>query len=683
MINTNNIYLNIAPNVGVDLLWWLTSLFAVIGIVYILTTFYTKSSLMLGIKRKKIKKRELGPIVSEFLFFDENTATLEDKNTYISLKIQIRQLLKNKRDRKVLAEVLVELSQDLSGETLRSLHSLYKNLGLEKDALIKLKSWKWYTISQGILELTQMKVTDSYNQITKFVNDRRGVIHKQSVIAIVSLKDEGINYFLDTTQHKISEWQQLKLLEILQNKKDFNPPRFKNWLFSKNTDTVLFALRLLKYYDQNDGNEAIIQLIRHKNSLIRLEAIQCVGEFFLVEARETLKNVFWVSNNDCKLLIIEVIETLGFKEDVAFLKLIEDSKQVFAVKNKAYAAINGLMPENHLKLDGLEEISSDYLDSLINTKELKEKEASFLEEKISEEKQNNNTIEEVENIKTVKEPEDKKEENINLEFTIEDIEEDTVKEIAPIDDEKHIEFIKFLDSKNEEFSSEIYDELYFKQDKDKKLELLEKIEDTGTSYEISLLENIIKKETNEQLKEKAEFILNRISKNQEDIIEEVDPKIIFLPEQTVFKNLYENCDTEAKLILLEEISMLGDRKELNFVIEELKSSEHIIRQKAAKVKLILEKRIENESIEEVEAIIENDTLVLPKLEDVEFNINMDLDSTTTDKAVEPVLECDENKLMPLEYCFLMEELEIKPQKPFSLFNIDFELSDEFYTDQYN
>ncbi|MDO6782355.1 hypothetical protein, partial [Marinovum sp. 1_MG-2023] len=85
-----------------------------------------------------------------------------------------------------------------------------------------------------------------YEQITRFVNGSRGVIRKQSVIAIVSLKDEGINYFLDTTQHKISEWQQLKLLEILQNKKNYNPPRFKNWLFSKNTDTVLFALRLVK-----------------------------------------------------------------------------------------------------------------------------------------------------------------------------------------------------------------------------------------------------------------------------------------------------------------------------------------------------------------------------------------------------------------------------------------------------
>ncbi len=283
-------------------------------------------------------------MISEFLFIEDD-ATKVEKTNYINLKIEIRQLLKNDFNRDVLSEILLDLRKDVAGDTLKRLFKLYQDLGLHKDAYAKLKSWRWEVISKGILELTQMQVTEAYNFITKFINDKRATIRKQAEIALVTLKPEGINYFLDNTKYKISEWQQLKLLDVIRNQEDYLPPPFKAWLTSQNRYVVLFALRLIKYYNQNDAYSSLIELVKHKNNQIKEEAIACIKEFNVVEALATLKLVFWKSNTDLKIAILDAIGVLGSEADIEFLTLIETKEANFSVKSKALSSINTISPE--------------------------------------------------------------------------------------------------------------------------------------------------------------------------------------------------------------------------------------------------------------------------------------------------------------------------------------------------
>ena len=230
-------------------------------------------------------------MISNFLFYEDD-ASLQEKYNYVQLKLDIRELLKDNFNRKVLIGILLDLKKDISGEARYRLFDLYKDLGLHQDAFKKLKSWRWEVISKGILELTQLQVEESYGSIKKFINHKKGVIRKQAQLATVSLRHEGISYFLDTCKYRISEWQQLKLLDILRNLEDFQPPRFKAWLTAKNKDVVLFSLRLIKYYKQNDANASLIELVKHKNDQVKIEAINCIKEFVVFEALETLKAVF-------------------------------------------------------------------------------------------------------------------------------------------------------------------------------------------------------------------------------------------------------------------------------------------------------------------------------------------------------------------------------------------------------
>lgn len=346
-----------APKVHTDLLWDLTTVFVVLAAVFFISIFFFRSRITKRSRRTLEKKRELSPMISEFIFYSED-GTKEEKDTYINHKIHIRELLKDDFDRRVLASTLMELRKDVSGQAQEQLIDLYKNLGLHLDAYKHLKSWRWEVVAKGILELTQMQVTESYQVIVRFINDPRSTVRKQAEIATITLRNEGISYFLDTTRYKISEWQQLSLLEILRNNKDFAPPQFKAWLTSKNKHVVLFALRLIKHYNQNDASSALIELVKHRNDQIKLEAIACLKTFNVIAARDTLKLVFWRCSTEVKISIIGAISEFGDKDDIGFLKQIENKRLDFTVKSKALSAINAILPESILPTEGIEQVSN-------------------------------------------------------------------------------------------------------------------------------------------------------------------------------------------------------------------------------------------------------------------------------------------------------------------------------------
>ncbi len=341
------------PKIQTDLLWDLTMLFLGLAIVIFSTIFYFRNKLRTTSRRVQEKKKELSPMISEFIFYS-NDVPIEEKHIYIKHKILIRDLLKNEFDRKVLISILLDLSKDVSGDTQKQLIHLYKNLGLHEDAYKKLKSWRWQVVAKGILELTQMQVTESYQFIVRFINNKRSVIRKQAEIATVTLKNEGISHFMDTTKYRISEWQQLVFLEVLRNNKDFEPPRFKAWLTSKNKHVVLLALRFIKHFNQNDAKASLIELLKHRNNQIKEEAIYCLREFHVVEALDTLKLVFWRCSTDIKILILGAIADLGDTKDIEFLKQIEHKRVHYLVKSKALNAINSIVPESIMPTKDIE-----------------------------------------------------------------------------------------------------------------------------------------------------------------------------------------------------------------------------------------------------------------------------------------------------------------------------------------
>ncbi|HSR60960.1 MAG TPA: HEAT repeat domain-containing protein [Robiginitalea sp.] len=335
------------PRIQTELLWELVLLFAGLGGVYLLLIFWMRNRISARREAIRLHKRDLAPMISNFLFY-QHESEAEDRDTYIRMKIEIREMLKVPLNREVMTEVLMDLRMDVSGDARERLFQLFQDLELHQDSFRKLDSWRWERVSKGILELTEMQVETAYPFIRKFINDRRSVIRKQAQLATVMLREEGIAYCLDTAHFGISEWQQLKLLEILRLREDYSPPRFRVWLTSENRDVVLFALRLIRYYRQNDAETALITLLGHRNRKIKGAALECIREFRFVSALEPIKELFSGANEELKLLILDTIGLIGSERELGFLEQLALHDANFIIRSKARAVMNLLKPDSVL-----------------------------------------------------------------------------------------------------------------------------------------------------------------------------------------------------------------------------------------------------------------------------------------------------------------------------------------------
>ncbi len=787
-----NIALINAPKIHTNLLWDLTILFAVIGVIYFTTIFFFRNKIGANSKKVVQIKKELSPMISEFLFYEGEEGTKEERRTYVNLKIEVRELIKDQFHRKILSEILLDLQKDVSGTTKKRLFKLYKDLGLHQDAFNKLKSWRWEVVSKGILELTKMHVDEAYSFITKHINDRRSVVRKQAEIAIVTLRKEGINYFLDNTRNKVSQWQQLKLLDVIRNTEDYKPPRFKAWLTSKNKDVVLFSLRLIKHYNQSDARTSIVELVKHKNKQIKEEAIDCIKKFNITEAIDVLKTVFRKNDVHIKLLILDAIGSLGSENDIEFLKKIHKKESNFNIKSKALGVINTIMPDTILPTEGIEEfankldelekntVTEDYWkqkeinvdNSLINENDIKVDES---EDEIFN-KEDVDTLEEVKDLmiedtfETDEIVEDfipeqvdhtkidvTEEEALNqilndtdievleLEdevyvpvFSDDDIEataflpvvtaydtiseeidevsndvieenesleqEDNIENIIPEEDFLQIDFIlkdqeEDIESNpiNETIDIKSYENInhyssFFEKDDYNKTLLLDTIEDAKDEKDIPLLKEILEQESNKLIRGRAWEILKDIS-NEEieyyrvDTPNEENVDLQNAAMNSIFYQLFQVSDHECKLMLLDEILEIGDAKEVVFLKSLLDDSNKEIRIKASTIIKEIQKRNNNLEEEEVSVEEDIDSILNKELKPLKaVNLDTEEDLNYAKEVVfvpkEDVKEedvtfniKDSKDLLPLEFCFVLDSLDIELPKPFSVFDIDFELNE--------
>ncbi|MGB5820556.1 MAG: hypothetical protein WBG90_13820 [Saonia sp.] len=176
------------------------------------------------------------------------------------------------------------------------------------------------------------------------------------------------------------------------------------------------------------------------------------------------------------------------------------------------------------------------------------------------------------------------------------------------------------------YSQSVFKPLYFDNDYYNRVLLLDTIGDVGDKREIPLLKEIIVKEENTAIRTSALDILNEISgKNYRFITEEaaiVENKDFM--DSSIFKRLFCGRDTSVKLMLLDEIGTLGDTRELAFLNTLVNHSDKKIRDKARKVKVLLEKRCEEEVIKNTTTLSEK--INGPQDETVYSNENRPQDS---------------------------------------------------------
>lgn len=224
--------------------------------------------------REKNKKDKLIPIIDRILFsvlFDNKTIN----DIYKENDMHI--LLKKKFFLNLLLVNVLRLHKNYSGDYAIKLKELYVASGLVNVSFAKLKAKSWNLKCEGIRELSQMDIKESYDEIYKYTFSEFNTLKLEAFVGAVRLKGlKGLNTLTDHNE-PLNDWIQLNILNAIKNSDYGSFPDSDRFLNSSNECIVIFGLRLISLYNQSNYYEQIKKIMLSASSeRIKKQAVKTI-----------------------------------------------------------------------------------------------------------------------------------------------------------------------------------------------------------------------------------------------------------------------------------------------------------------------------------------------------------------------------------------------------------------------
>ena len=237
-----------------------------------------------------------------------------------------------------------DVSVNLKGESWNRLRELYLVLGLDADSIQKAYSRRWHIKVKGFRELAFMNVSDANDEIYKSLNSDNEILRMEAQIALVRLSDYDPFEFLDHLQQPFSMWEQISLHELIVQH-NLDVPLFSKWLASENDTVVMFALRMIREFNQKETERDIVNVLSHKSPAVRLVAIGVAGDLGMESTREVMKRMYKNEGYNNSLEILKSMGKMPDKSMLNFLKLVLDKEDDVQLQIEATKAIENIGEE--------------------------------------------------------------------------------------------------------------------------------------------------------------------------------------------------------------------------------------------------------------------------------------------------------------------------------------------------
>lgn len=284
-------------------------------------------------------------VIYKVIFHEDDNQTGELLNiisrTDIRIPKGLTQHLSNKNFRKILITKLVGVKLNMSGTASENLTRLFRQLNFDKQVLKMLNSYSWYKKASAIQQIGIMELEEYRQRLFEFVDHERGLIRVEAQNAILKFYGfEGLR-FLDNATYPITEWQQIKLLEQLASLHTENFTGIEVWLESKNDTIVLFALKLVKNYHRFELFDQVVICLRHKNPLVRQQAIKVLKDLPSEHSATILIDIYFSETANNQLTILNALESVSTDTEIPFLLslLSDDVNAIRIASAKALASL--------------------------------------------------------------------------------------------------------------------------------------------------------------------------------------------------------------------------------------------------------------------------------------------------------------------------------------------------------
>jgi HEAT repeat protein len=267
-------------------------------------------------RQKQRLKEQYQDSITEYLFSEEGgqPESLREADTA--------------RKKQILIDEIMQLYANLSGEISNKLRELYLDLGLENESVQKTRSPQWHIRAKGFRELAQMNIQTVNEEIELCLNSTNDILRMEAQLAMIRLNYEDPFSFLDKLEQYFTSWEQLHVYEMIQ-RYQIAVPDFTRWLTSRNESIIVFAIRMIRAFKQEDAYQQLIPFLQHHNYEIREETFMTLGDLGNVEALALLKDRYGYESQPGKVQILKAIGKIPDESNIEFLRgVLEPSSEL-------------------------------------------------------------------------------------------------------------------------------------------------------------------------------------------------------------------------------------------------------------------------------------------------------------------------------------------------------------------
>lgn len=211
--------------------------------------------------------------------------------------------------------------------------------------------------------LSRLELTISDSKILPHTYARNTSLRKESRASYVGVSNNDPFKFFEL-DNELNEWDHISLMQQFELHHSERLPNFSKWIkYSKDKAQILFFVKLVTHFRQEQSVGTVVELLNDEDHNIRREAILAVGRMQVKDVESQLVKMYFTQTLPCQNAIIEAISYINSGKSLGFLKMAyelannNDSKKLIAEVIYLYGKSGQqLFRELVLKAEGFDQL---------------------------------------------------------------------------------------------------------------------------------------------------------------------------------------------------------------------------------------------------------------------------------------------------------------------------------------
>lgn len=177
-------------------------------------------------------------------------------------------------------QLMIRTQQALAGENHEKLKKLYTQIPPYGASIKKVRNKNPFIKARGVKEIYEMDQSQYLKEISKYWDDENIYLRREAQIAMVTFLGWESVRFLPYLTQRISLWQQIKIVEKLQDLCKYPTVKeLREGYVSENPDVLELVIRIIKKYQLLSEVDFVFQCLEHPVFEVRNAAIYCLLSF--------------------------------------------------------------------------------------------------------------------------------------------------------------------------------------------------------------------------------------------------------------------------------------------------------------------------------------------------------------------------------------------------------------------